>query len=177
MALVLLPALLLPSLLLPTNLHSSPCRPVQRAPAPLAGLFDFLKETPEQKAAKDRAFAEQQEMLARRRNPERMAEYMAEVEARRAAGSSTDRELKELQKGDGTGADKLESWKKMKEAGMVKGVDDTERDAGSSRLGSEGLIAERIDEKLPYIDDGYVDENAPDPMKALGKLFGRKDPK
>ena len=48
-------------------------------------------------------------------------------------------------------------------------------------LGSkDGLIAERIDEKLPYIDSGYVDENAPsfelpempDLGKAFGKLFG-----
>ena len=51
-------------------------------------------------------------------------------------------------------------------------MDETERDADSSRLGSAGLIAERIDEKLPYIDDGYVDESAPDLMKSLGKLFG-----
>ena len=56
--------------------------------------------------------------------------------------------------------------------GKVKGMDETERDADSSRLGSAGLIAERIDEKLPYIDDGYVDESAPDLMKSLGKLFG-----
>lgn len=53
-------------------------------------------------------------------------------------------------------------------------LQDSERDADSSRLGSDGLIAERIDEKLPYIDDGYVDDSAPDLMKGLGKLFGGK---
>lgn len=54
----------------------------------------------------------------------------------------------------------------------MKGMDDTERDKDSSRLGSAGLIAERIDTKLPYVDDGYVDESAPDFMKGSGKLFG-----
>ena len=50
---------------------------------------------------------------------------------------------------------------------------DMERDADSSRLGSEGFIAERIDEKLPYIDQGYVDEDS----DFLGKLFGKKGKK
>ena len=71
-----------------------------------------------------------------------------------------------------------------------------ERDADSSRLGSEGasrqhacpasymadsrarppipytqgLIAERIDENLPYIDQGYVTDDQPDFMGELGKL-------
>ena len=87
-----------------------------RAPVPATmGLFDMFQESPEQKAAKDRAFKEQQEMLARRRNPEAMEEYFEETEARRRATSASDRELKDLQKGDGSGADKLDMWKKMKE--------------------------------------------------------------
>ena len=89
-----------------------------RAPVPVAGLFDMFSETPEQKAAKDRAFQEQQEMLARRRNPGAMEEYFEETEARRRATSAFDRELKDLQKGDGSGADKLDMWKKMKEEVM-----------------------------------------------------------
>lgn len=40
---------------------------------------------------------------------------MDSVNARRAAEMASDYELKELQKGDGTGADKLENWKKLKE--------------------------------------------------------------
>jgi len=143
-----------------------------RVNAPTMGLFDMFKETPEQKAAKDAAWREQQEMLARRRDPKAMEEYMKEVEASRTAAAASDVELKQLQKGDGTGADKLEAWKAMKAEGKVKSMDDTERDTKSSRLGSEGLIAERIDEKLPYIDDGYVDESQPDLMKGLSKLFG-----
>lgn len=70
MALVACSALLLPQH--PTLRHANLAPP--RASAPLAGLFDMFKETPEQKAAKDRAFKAQQEMLARRRDPELMAE-------------------------------------------------------------------------------------------------------
>lgn len=33
-------------------------------------------------------------------------------------------------------------------------------------------VAERLDEKLPYIDQGYVDESQPDFMAEIGKLFG-----
>ena len=65
----------------------------------------------------------------------------------------------------------LPALQKLKEEGKVK-ASEQERDADSARLGSEGLIAERIDEKLPYIDSGYVDESQPDIMGGLKKLFG-----
>eukprot|EP00966_Prymnesium_polylepis_P130369 3015147-Prymnesium_polylepis.1 len=44
-----------------------------------------------------------------------MAAYMAEIEERRSETSASDRELKDLQAGDGTGTDKLAMWKKMKD--------------------------------------------------------------
>jgi hypothetical protein len=133
-------------------------------------LFDMFGESEEQKRAKDEAFKAQQEMLARRRDPEKQAAYFAEVEASRAEASKKDKELKELQKG-GTG-DALEEWKRLREEGKVQSMDEMERDADSARFGSDGLIGERIDEKLPYIDSGYVDESAPDLMGGLKKLFG-----
>ena len=82
-------------------------------------------------------------------------------------------ELKALQTTDVAGADTLEAWKQLKEEGKVKSSDDMERDAQSSRLGSEGLIATRIDENLPYIDQGYVTDDQPDFMGELGKLGGK----
>ena len=60
---------------------------VRRAPSPEAGLFDMFKETEAQKAAKEAEWRAQQEMMERRRNPEKMAAYNAEVNARRAAAS------------------------------------------------------------------------------------------
>ena len=47
-----------------------------------------------------------------------------------------------------------------------------QREAGERSWGGEGLVADRIDEQLPYIDNGYVDDTQPDIMGAIGKLFG-----
>ena len=80
----------------------------------------------------------------------------------------SDIELKNLQKG-GQGGDQLEEWKKMREDGRVTIA---ERDADSARMGSAGLVPERIDEKMPYIDSGYVDDSGPDLMEGLKKMFG-----
>eukprot|EP00908_Phaeocystis_cordata_P007854 Transcript_18525.p1 GENE.Transcript_18525~~Transcript_18525.p1 ORF type:complete len:244 (-),score=58.41 Transcript_18525:380-1111(-) len=201
---------------------------VARQPAPRCGLFDLFKESEASKRAKEEAWQAQQEMLERRRSPEKFKEYTSahtnaypwssripqrrrrpsasgpllggryidEVEERRRETMSTGSELKALQTTDAAGADTLEAWKQLKEEGKVKSSDDMERDADSSRLGSEGasrqhacpasyvadsrarppipytqgLIAERIDENLPYIDQGYVTDDQPDFMGELGKL-------
>ena len=82
-------------------------------------------------------------------------------------------ELKALQQNT-KGEDGLEEWKRLKAEGKVQASDDMERDADSGRLGSEGLIATRIDENLPYIDQGYVGDDQPDLMGAIGKLFSGK---
>ena len=103
------------------------------------------------------------------------AEYFAEVEQRRQDVAADGAELKQVQMGGG-GGDRLEEWKRLREEGKVT-ASGQERDADSSRWGSEGLIAERIDEKLPYIDDGYVDESVPDVMEGLKKLFGGDEKK
>ena len=107
--------------------------------------------------------------LARRRNPEKMAEYNAEVVERRREQQMRKAELKAVQK-DTSGADTLEAWKALKDEGKVLSSDDMSRDTDTNVLGSkDGLIAERIDENLPYIDQGYVSEDAgPDLSKALG---------
>lgn len=49
--------------------------------------------------------------------------------------------------------------------------------AGDRSWGGEGLVAERLDTRLPFIDSGYVDESQPeiempDLMGGLKKLFG-----
>ena len=61
---------------------------MRRAPAPEAGLFDMFQESEAQKAAKEAEWKAQQEMMERRRNPEKMAAYNAEVNSRRAAAAS-----------------------------------------------------------------------------------------
>ena len=59
----------------------------------------------------------------------------------------------------------------------MKASDDMQREAGERSWGGEGLVADRIDEQMPYIDSGYVDESQPDIMGAIGKLFGGDDKK
>eukprot|EP00325_Prymnesiales_sp_UTEX-LB-985_P023466 CAMPEP_0174733482 /NCGR_PEP_ID=MMETSP1094-20130205/61396_1 /TAXON_ID=156173 /ORGANISM="Chrysochromulina brevifilum, Strain UTEX LB 985" /LENGTH=178 /DNA_ID=CAMNT_0015936141 /DNA_START=80 /DNA_END=616 /DNA_ORIENTATION=- len=140
---------------------------VRRSAVPAMGLFDMFQESEETKARKDAQFREQQEMLARRRNPEAMRAYEAEVEERRAAISSKDAELKELQKtGD------IEAWEQLRAEGKLKSSDELDREAGDRSWGGEGLVAERIDTRLPFVDSGYVDESQPDLMGGLKKLFG-----
>ena len=97
---------------------------------------------------------------------------MADVEAKRKEAMEANMELETLQSGQG-GGDKLEAWQKMREEGKIN-VFDKEREAGDRSLGGEGLLPDRIDESMPYIDDGYVDESAPDVMEGLKKLFGGK---
>eukprot|EP00965_Chrysotila_dentata_P219771 6191342-Pleurochrysis_carterae.AAC.4 len=145
-----------------------------RAGSIQAGFFDFFKESEEVKARKDAEFKAQQEYLARRRNPEKMKEYEESVMERRVARFASDYELTQLQQ-NSDGKDRLEEWRKLKEQGKVKSMDSTARDADSERLGSAGLINERMDAQLPYIDDGYVDASAPDLMGELSKLFQKKD--
>ena len=153
----------------------------RRCSPPRAGLFDGLfGESEADKQRKEEEWRAQQEMLARRRNPEKMAEYNAEVVERRREQQMRKAELKAVQK-DTSGADTLEAWKALKDEGKVLSSDDMSRDTDTNVLGSkDGLIAERIDENLPYIDQGYVAEDAgPDLSKALGDafggLFGKKD--
>ena len=98
-----------------------------RAPSCKLGLFDMFQESEEQKARKDAQFREQQEMLARRRNPAAMEAYQAEVDERRAEIMAEGAELKELQKtGD------IAAWEQMRAEGKLKSSDDLEREAGKS---------------------------------------------
>ncbi len=176
---------MLTTALLSISLVLSPCmlRPdavAARCPRVQSGLFDLFKESEEQKAAKEAAFREQQEILARRRDPEKWAAYERAVAERRAASIASDAELRAMQSGNVDG-DVLDAWKKLKEEGKVVTTDTAQRDKDSERFGSDGLIGERMDANMPYIDQGYVDESQPDFMAELDKmgqglsaLFGKK---
>ena len=56
------------------------------------------------------------------------------------------------------GYDPKSDWDRLRASGEIKVGSDLERDESSSRLGSEGLVDQRVDELLPYIDAGYVPE-------------------
>eukprot|EP00548_Thalassiothrix_antarctica_P006903 CAMPEP_0194146948 /NCGR_PEP_ID=MMETSP0152-20130528/22431_1 /TAXON_ID=1049557 /ORGANISM="Thalassiothrix antarctica, Strain L6-D1" /LENGTH=168 /DNA_ID=CAMNT_0038847607 /DNA_START=178 /DNA_END=684 /DNA_ORIENTATION=- len=129
--------------------------------------------------AREREEAEkaQLEVLERRRNPELMEQYNEEKNANRQK-LNEDRDVWDFQqKKGGKGYDPLDEWNKLRKEGKIKVGSDLERDEGTRRLGSEGLIDVRIDERMPYIDQGYVDEDA-DVMGNFMKLFtGGKEKK
>jgi hypothetical protein len=143
-------------------------------------IFDDLKLIFSEEGKKNRAAyderekeemaAAQREIMERRRNPEKMEEYEAQVRERRDILQKEKDVWSFQQKVEG---DALDDWKQLREEGKIKVGSDLERDESSRRLGSEGLVDVRTDERLPYIDQGYVDESA-DVMSNIMGMFGRK---
>lgn len=147
------------------------------------GIFDdlrliFSEEGRNNRAeyeARERAEMEaaQKEILERRRNPDKMADYNRQVaEGRRKL--MEDRQVWDFQKKVEKDYDPIDTWKQLREEGKIKVGSDLERDESSRRLNSEGLIDVRIDERMPYIDQGYVDDTkgGDDGFAGLKNLFG-----
>jgi len=94
------------------------------------------------------------EIKERRKNPDKMDEYFQEVgNSRRKLRE--EREVWNFQQ-DPT-KDPLEDWERLRKEGKIKVGSDLERDKSSERLGSEGLVEVRVDERMPYIDQGWVE--------------------
>lgn len=134
--------------------------PLVRAAPVRMGFFDEIfggKPDPEKEYWKEQAYLEQQKILAERRKTGGFISKEAEEEIaqRRASVGEESRLLKEVQQGGG--GDRLEDWKKLRESGKIRTANKgLTRDKGSERLGSSGLFEVRTDERLPYIDQGYV---------------------
>ena len=146
------------------------------------GLFDDLSLIFSDEGKKNRAAYEEQqraeqeaaqrEVMERRRNPDKMENYEQSVRERRQK-LTEDQSLWDFQT-DTNGSDPMEKWNELRSEGKIKAGSDIPRDPTSSRLGSEGLQEIRTDDKLPYIEQGYVDEGA-DVMGNFKKMFGKKD--
>lgn len=155
------------------------------------GFLDDLMDKLEGKDSqdwKDEMYREQQEILKRRRKTGGFIdeEQEKEIAARRASFAESE-ELTKLQKSK-SNEDVVDKWKKARDAGKFKtATKGLKRDQKSSRLGSAGLFAERVDERLPYIDRGYVKDNkkaaageqqkpnpAEDFFEGLKDMFGGK---
>jgi len=145
------------------------------------GFFDdigymFSEEGKKARAeyeAKEKAEQEEayKQIMERRRSDQKMEEYEAEVATRRNK-LAQERNAWEFQNRVGQdGYDPLDEWTKLRKEGTIQVGSDLERDESTSRLGSEGLNDVRTDERLPYIDQGYVAEDA-DVMGNLMNLFG-----
>mmetsp|Transcript_11299 Transcript_11299/g.10812 ORF Transcript_11299/g.10812 Transcript_11299/m.10812 type:complete len:200 (-) Transcript_11299:65-664(-) len=146
------------------------------------GIFDDLQLIFSDEGKKNRAaFAEkerqdqeeaQRQIVERRRNPEKMQEYEAET-IRKRKQLTEERELWDFQGNVVDGSDPMDEWNRLRDEGKIKIGSDLERDASTSRLGSEGLVEVRTDERMPYIDQGYVDEDS-DLMGNFMNIFGGK---
>ena len=126
------------------------------------------RERAEQEAA-------QKEILERRRNPEKMEQYEDKVATSRAK-LQEEKDVWGFQGKVEDGFDPLTEWERLKDEGKITVGSQMERDPDSERLGSEGLVEVRTDELLPYIDQGYVDDDA-DVMGKFMNIFGGKKKK
>ena len=152
----------------------------QALPSLSMGILDdlnliFSEEGKKNRAAydakeKDEMEAAQREILERRQNPEKMREYRDEKQANRDE-LQQERDVWGFQQKTEDGYDPLTDWEQLRSEGKIKVGSDLERDESSRRLGSEGLVDVRVDERMPYIDQGYVDDDA-DVMGNFMKLFG-----
>ena len=124
---------------------------------------------------KEKMIEAQKEILERRRNPAKRREYEEKIERRRQA-LAEEKDVYTFQNKKEDGYDPLVDWKRLKDEGKIKMSKDLERDVSSSRLGSEGLIDVRVDERMPYIDQGYVDEES-DVMGKIFNIFKKKEDK
>lgn len=133
------------------------------------GFFDDLRLIFSEEGKKNRAeYAEREEaemmeaqrqIMERRSNPAKMEAYEAEVASRRRA-LEEDEAVWDFQTKVAEGYDPLTDWTRLREEGKITVGSEMERDKDSERLGSEGLVEVRTDTLLPYVDQGYVDENA-----------------
>ncbi|KAL7569095.1 hypothetical protein ACA910_016930 [Epithemia clementina (nom. ined.)] len=167
---------------------TSVCKPSWRS-SPIVrsmGLLDDMKlvfgeegkKKREEKRQReiDEQEAIQREILERRRNPEKMQQYFDDRKER-LKKFTEDRDVYKFQNKVEKGYDPLTDWKRLCEEGKIKVGEDVKRDESSARLGSEGLQDVRVDERMPYIDQGYVEEKkqSDDPLGQLfGNLFGKK---
>ncbi|CAB9517563.1 expressed unknown protein [Seminavis robusta] len=137
----------------------------------------------------DEQWERQQEILRNRRAPkEERDKYFDKVDARRKAATEKQQDMWAWQtKNYAKGEDPIDEWKKRREAGTISDLDDQYGDeskkggiplpmasfgvGGEFGVGGKFDNGGRFDLRLPYADQGYVDEDA-DFMKKIGNIFG-----
>jgi hypothetical protein len=155
------------------------------------GLFDKWSAggTGNTKADLDEQWERQQEILRDRRKPlEERNKYFEKVDARRKEASAKQQDMWAWQtKTYAKGQDPIDEWKKRRANGSISDLDNQYGDekkkggiplpmasfgvGGEFGVGGKFDNGGRFDLRLPYADQGYVDEDA-DFMKKLGNMFG-----
>mmetsp|Transcript_16814 Transcript_16814/g.26231 ORF Transcript_16814/g.26231 Transcript_16814/m.26231 type:complete len:220 (-) Transcript_16814:175-834(-) len=159
------------------------------------GLFDNWAAGGSGKDRRDEEFEKQQEILRRRRAPQAERDaYFNKIEKRRQQASIEQQDKWSWQtKTYKKGEDPIDEWKKRRASGQISDLDDQygeeEKKGGIPMpMASFGVGGEfgvggkfdnggRFDLRLPYADQGYVDEDA-DFMGKLTSMFtGKKKEK
>jgi len=153
------------------------------------GLFDKFVAGGTGKDDLDDEFAKQQAILAQRRAPKSERDkYFQNVEERRQKAddernSNWGWQTKQYKKGE----DPINEWRKRREDGTISNLDDQYGDpkkiggiplpmpsfgvGGEFGVGGKYDNGGRFDLRLPYADQGYVDEDA-DVMGKITDFFG-----
>lgn len=155
------------------------------------GLFDNWNAGGSNRDDLDEQWERQQELLRLRRAPsQERDQYFNKIEKRRQKASQEQRNKWAWQtKKYGKGEDPIDEWKKRRANGQISDLDDQYGDpkkiggiplpgasfgvGGEFGVGGKFDNGGRFDLRLPYADQGYVDEDA-DFMGKLGSFFGGK---
>ena len=134
---------------------------------------NMFKPSAEKQAEIDRAYAEQLEVAARRKNPAAYKKRLAETEARRRKESEAFQEKFAWQKGDNP----LQEFLKRKKEGKIAPIGYEDEPKGGIPLPSAsfGVGGEfgvggkfdngmRFDLRLPFAEQGWVDESELEPL-------------
>lgn len=174
---------------------AAPCKTMTnsaRSSTELNGLFDLFggQGSGNSKESKDEQWEAQQEILRRRRGGEgSRSKYFGEVDSRRKkADDEIFDKINWQQRQYGKGESLLKEFNKRKEAGKVKALEDQYDDdevggipipmasfgvGGQFGVGGKYDNGGRFDLRLPYVDQGWVDEDdGGDVMAKLGNFFG-----
>jgi len=157
-------------------------------PKPLYGLFDSWGAGGSGKNRLDEEWEKQQEILKMRRAPKAQRDaYFKQIEMQREQASKKQSEMWAWQtKTYGKGEDPINEWKKRRADGTISDLENQYGDpkkiggiplpsasfgvGGEFGVGGKFDNGGRFDLRLPYADQGYVDEDS----DFMGKLFGKK---
>jgi hypothetical protein len=153
------------------------------------GLFDgFLGANRPSNEKLDEEWEKQQEILRRRRGSQQDRDkYFEDVEKRRVEASVKQKEMWAWQtKSYKKGEDPIDEWKKRRANGQISDLENQYGDpkkiggipipgasfgvGGEFGVGGKFDNGGRFDLRLPYADQGYVDEDS----DVMGKIFGKK---
>lgn len=157
----------------------------------LNGLFDGFKTggSGNSKESLDEQWEAQQRMLKLRKgSTEEKSKYFEAIEKRRIEASKKQKDMWSWQtKSYGKGEDPINEWKKRRASGDISDLEDQYGDpkkvggipipgasfgvGGEFGVGGKFDNGGRFDLRLPYADQGYVDEDA-DVMGKIGNFFG-----